>query len=132
MSADRVIRFELGQLNQSLPQRRISLKDALAADNPQVVTRDGNVHVFKREELELLAKIVPESDRDRLQLPIFIMLNPKFGRGAAQIMGGVEVKVVASIVQRKHTGDELLLYRPEIATLRRKLPTTTQYFFRVG
>lgn len=132
MSIDRVIKFELGQLNRALPQRRISLKDALAADKPRVVGRDGSVHVFKHEELEFLAKIVPEQDRDRLQLPIFIMLNPKLGKGTAQIMGEVEVRLVASIVRRKHSGDESLLYRPEIATLRRKLPTTTQYFFRVG
>lgn len=132
MSIDHVIKFELGRLSQYLPKQQISLKDALAADKPQVIARDGSVHAFKREELEFLAKIVPESDQGRLKLPIFIMLNPKLGRGTAQIMGEVEVRTIASIMQKEYAGSKLLLYRPEIAIVRRKLPTTTQYFFKIG
>jgi hypothetical protein len=132
MNVERVIKFELSRLNVHLPQQRISLRDALAAEKPQVVTKDGSVHVFKREELELLAGIVPEADRDRLQLPIYVTLNPKLGRGAAQIVGEIEVKVIANILQKECAGDELLIYRPELAAVRRRLPTTTQYFFMVG
>lgn len=132
MSVDQVIKFELGRLSQHLPKQRISLKDALTADKPQVVARDGSIHVFKREELEFLAEIVPESDRDRLKLPIFITLNPKLGRGTAQITGEVEVRTVASVIQKEYAGGELLVYKPEIAVIRRRLPTTTQYFFKIG
>ncbi len=132
MSIDRVIRFELSRLNVHLPRQRISLKDALALKNPQVVTKDGSVHVFKREELEFLAQVLPEVERDRLQLPIFITLNPKLGRGTAQVVGEAEVRVVANILQKECAEGELLIYRPEIAAVRRKLPTTTQYFFMVG
>ena len=59
-------------------------------------------------------------------------LNPKLGRGTAQIMGEVEVRTIASIMQKEYAGSKLLLYRPEIAIVRRKLPTTTQYFFKIG
>ena len=132
MSVDRVLKFELSRLNQGLPQQRISLKDALVADKPEVVDKGGSASVFKREELEFLAGVVPEPDRDRLQLPILMMINPKFGRGAVRVMGGVETRVIADILQKELTGGELVIYRPEVAEVRRKLPTTTQYFFTMG
>lgn len=132
MSVNRVLEFELSRLNQGLPQKRISLKDALAADKPRVAAKDGTVSVLKREELDFLAGVVPEQDRNRLQLPIIMMINPKFGRGAAKVMGGVEARVIADILQKELSDDDLVIYRPEVAEVRRKLPTTTQYFFAMG
>lgn len=128
MNADRLIKFELARLNAHLPERRISLKEALSLTKPQVPTRDGSVHSFKRKELEILAKLLPEADWEKLQLPIFIALEPKLGRGAARVSGEVEAKVAAKLLGKEATG-ELLIYRPEVALLRRKLPTTTQYLF---
>jgi len=132
MNVDRVLKFELSRLNVHLPERRISLKEALESTKPQVATRDGSIHRFKREELDLLAKTVPEADWGRLHLPILIALDPKLGRGVARITGGAEAKVVGQILGKKSTGEELLIYRPEVAVVRRKLPTTTQYFFVPG
>lgn len=129
MNADRLIKLELSKLNMHLPQRRLSLKEALLSSKPQVVTRDGGVHKFKREELEFLAGLLPEADRDKLQLPILIALEPKLGRGTARISGEAEVKVVSRVLKKEFAVGELLIYRPEVAILRRKLPTTTQYLF---
>lgn len=129
MNADRLIKLELSKLNMHLPQRRLSLKEALLSSKPQVVTRDGGVHKFKREELEFLAGLLPEADRDKLQLPILIALEPKLGRGTARISGEAEVKVVSRVLEKEFAVGELLIYRPEVAILRRKLPTTTQYLF---
>ena len=129
MSADRLIKFELSKLNMHLPERRLSLKEALSSAKPQVMARDGSVHTFKREELEFLAGLLPEADRDKLQLPILISLEPKLGRGTARINGEAEVKVVSQILEKEPAAGELLIYRPEVAILRRKLPTTTQYLF---
>lgn len=129
MSADRLIKFELSKLNVHLPERRLSLREALSSAKPQVVARDGSVHTFKHEELEFLAGLLPEADRDKLQLPILIALEPKLGRGTARISGEAEVKVVSQILEKEPTAGELLIYRPEVAILRRKLPTTTQYLF---
>lgn len=129
MSADRLIKFELSKLNVHLPERRLSLKEALSSPKPQVQARDGSIHMFKREELEFLAGLLPDVDRDKLQLPILIALEPKLGRGAARISGEAEVKVVSQILEKESAAAELLIYRPEVAILRRKLPTTTQYLF---
>ena len=129
MSADRIIKLELSRLNVHLPERRLSLKDALSSAKPQVVARDGSVHTFKREELEFLAGLLPKADQDKLQLPILIALEPKLGKGAAKISGEAEVKVVSQVLEKEAAAGELLIYRPEVAILRRKLPTTTQYLF---
>ncbi|MDH5442769.1 MAG: DUF61 family protein [Hadesarchaea archaeon] len=129
MSSDRIIKLELSRLNLHLPERRLSLKEALLSPRPQVVARDGSVHVFKRGELEFLAGLLPEADRDKLPLPILIALEPKLGRGTARISGEVEVKVVSQVLGKEAAAGELLIYRPEVAILRRKLPTTTQYLF---
>jgi len=129
VSADRLIKFELSKLNVHLPERRLSLKEALSSAKPQVMARDGSVHTFKREELEFLAGLLPEADRDKLQLPILISLEPKLGRGTARINGEAEVKVVSQVLEKEPAAGELLIYRPEVAILRRKLPTTTQYLF---
>lgn len=128
MKMDRVIKLELGRLNVHLPENRISLLEALSSPKPSVRARDGSAHFFKREELEALSKLLPEADWDKLQLPILISLEPKLGRGAARISGEPEARVAGKILNKEATG-ELLIYRPEVAILRRKLPTTTQYLF---
>lgn len=132
MSVDRLIKFELSKLNVHIPKQRLSLKDALRSAEPHVIAGDGSVHVFKREELEFLAKMLPETDWEKLRLPIFISFDLKLGKGAAKIIGNIEVKVVSQILRKEGTGDELLIYRPEVAILRKNLPTTTQYFFMAG
>jgi uncharacterized protein (UPF0216 family) len=128
VDADRLIKAELARLNANLPEKRISLKEAISSTEPKVRTRDGGVHSFKREELELLAKLLPEADWEKLQLPIFIELEPKLGRGAARVSGEAEARVAGRLLGKEAAG-ELLIYRPEVALLRKKLPTTTQYLF---
>ena len=127
--SERLIKMELARLNLHLPERRVSLKEALSSEKPGVKTRNGSVHAFKRGELEFLAKLLPESDWTELRLPILIALDPKLGRGVAKISGRAETQVVGEILGKKGPEGELLLYRPEIAILRGKLPTTTQYMF---
>jgi uncharacterized protein (UPF0216 family) len=132
MSTDRILQFELARLNAHLPSQRITLKEALASSSPQVVARDGSKHKFERGELEFLSKILPADEWDRLRLPILIAINPKLGRGAAEISGEVEVKVISQVLGKERRDQEMVIYRPEIAVVRAKLPTTTQYFFMVG
>lgn len=132
MSVDRILQSELARLNMHLPKQRISLKDALSMASPHIVAGDGSKHTFERAELERLGQIVPPNDWDNLRLPILIAINPKFGRGAAEISGELEAKVVSSVLDKEALGEELIIYRPEIAVLRARLPTTTQYMFMVG
>lgn len=128
MNSERLFERELARLNVHLPEKRMSLKEALSSSKPLVKTKAGATHSFKREELEFLSKIVPDDEWGELKLPILIVLEPKLGRGAARISGKSEVEVAGKILD-KTGGGELLIYRPEVAILRKKLPTTTQYLF---
>jgi uncharacterized protein (UPF0216 family) len=129
MKMDRLLKVELERLNLHLPKERISLYEALSSAKPHVVAKNGSIHSFKREELELLGKMVGEEAQKKLRLPILISIEPRLGRGAARVTGEVEVKVVSQLLGKEGRGDELIIYRPEIALLRRKLPTTSQYLF---
>lgn len=131
MSGEDIIKIELARLNLHLPERRISLEEALSSKKAGVPTRDGGTHSFKRGELEFLAELLSKEDRDKLRLPILIALDPKLGRGAAKISGGAEVRVVSKILGKEESTGEMLIHRPEVAILRKKLPTTTQYLFLV-
>lgn len=129
MSADRLLRLELARLNSYLPETKISLKQALGSKKPSVKMRDGSIHRFDHEELELLAGMIPEENREELKLPISINFDPKLGAGAARVIGRREVEVVCKLLEKEGKGEELVIYRPEVAVIRRRLSTTTQYCF---
>ncbi|HID60632.1 MAG TPA: DUF61 family protein [Hadesarchaea archaeon] len=125
---DRLIKLELSRLNVHLPEKRMTLREALSSSKPEVMTRNGGKHALNREELEFLAGLLPEKNWNELQLPILIAFEPKFGKSAARISGKAGAYVVSKILD-KEEAEELLIYRPEVAILRKKLPTTTQYVF---
>ena len=129
MKVDRLIKFELGRLNAHIPEKRVTLRAAISSARPQVSTKGGGVHAFKRDELKLLSEMLPGDDWGKLQLPIFISLEPNLGKGTARIRGETEAKVACQIMGKEETGGDLIIYRPEVAAIRRKLPTTTQYIF---
>jgi hypothetical protein len=130
MELEKFLALERARLNLHLPTKRISLEEALSSSQPQVPTRSGPPHFFDKGELEILASLVPREERKHLKLPILIAVDRKLGRGAARISGKVECEVIGKILG-KGSAEELILYRPEIAILRRKFPTTTQYMFRL-
>lgn len=94
--------------------------------------RDGTIHVFKHEELELLAKIIPKHLHSKLKLPIYIELGSgDWGSGVARVRDKINIMVVEKLIDIKAMEDskEIFLYRPDIIELRKILPTTTQYAF---
>ena len=125
---EEIILRELTRLNVHLPKKRVSLRQAL--ENPEVELADGGIHKFRSSELELLKSLLSEEDWELLKLPILIEMNPKFGKGAGRIKGVPECRVVAKLLGKQES-EELILYLPEIAELRAKLPTVTEYFFAV-
>ncbi len=121
---------QVRSLNRHLAIERLSLKELLEQRRPAVMLRDGVRHHFRRSELEMLSRLLPERMHPRLYLPIYIELSSdRFGTGTARISGRAECEVVARLLGRKVAGDELFIYRPEIQLIRRELPTTTQYMF---
>jgi uncharacterized protein (UPF0216 family) len=126
---ERLIEKELARLNAHLPRAQISLAEALRSERPGVETRDGTFHSFGRDELSLLSRLLEEGMWGELRLPIIIWMSRGMGSGAAVIRGKPEVRAISALLGRPAEGSELVIYRPEVAVIRSRLPTTTQYAF---
>ncbi len=126
----RILSKQLQARNQHLAKTKVDLESLLKEEEPKVILKDGSEHAFKREELEKLAALLPESMHKRLMLPIYIELSSdKYGSGTARVSGELECEVVRKVLDKGDDGDELFIYRPETGKLRKELPTTTQYIF---
>lgn len=114
--------------NKHIPYARKTLKELLSEDFPHIICRDGSRHYFHRKELEYLASLLPREAWQLIRLPILIVLSPELGEGAAVVNGNLECYIVCKILGLKYEGQSrMIIYRPQIAELRRKLRTATQY-----
>ena len=122
---------ELRVLNAYLPCEQKSLSDLLGAEYPNVVCNDGSSHLFKRKELEYLASMLDSDEQEALLLPMLIEVNPGQGEMAIICQGGVEEKVISKILDTPVTPKQkrIMIYKPQLALLRKPLKTTTQYLF---
>ncbi|MFH0848287.1 MAG: DUF61 family protein [archaeon] len=120
-----------GVINRQLPLAKKNLAELLQMDHPQVVCRDGSTYSFKRKELETLSSLLQPEDWSRLALPIILVCNPEYGVGTVVISGELEILVVSKLlrIQSKEMEQNVVLYRPQLEELRRKLRTTTQIAF---
>ena len=126
----RILSKELQAMNKHLAKSKVDLESLLKEEKPKVILKDDSEHVFKKDELEKLAGLLPEFMHKRLRLPIYIELSSgKYGRGTGRVSGGVECRVVRKVLDKDDNGDELFIYRPDIKKLRKELPTTTQHMF---
>lgn len=133
MNEKKFLKKEIQSLNRHLPKSRTSLAELLKQKKPQIETKNGSTHRFKKEELRYLAELLPEEKHSKLRLPIIVRIAPQLGRGAAKISGKLEQKVFRKILDKEEKKDnKLLIYRPEIRKIRQKLPTTTQYAFLIS
>ncbi len=131
---DKVIAKAVQALNKHLPVERKTLLALLNEDKPAVQGRDNSTHRIKREELEKIAKLIPEEAYGKLRLPIYIELTPNYGRGIARVHGKQDCEIVRRILGKEKEGesegdDEIFIYRDDIRKLRRELQTATQYAF---
>lgn len=133
MDDEDLLRKQIRTLNRHLPEGRARLADLLKQEKPRIKNRDGSTHRFKMDELEYLAELLPEKKHPKLRLPIIVRISPQLGRGAAKISGKVEREVMRKILDKEEEEkEELLIYRPEVRKIRKKLPTTTQYAFMIS
>jgi uncharacterized protein (UPF0216 family) len=124
---------ELRVINAHLPLKQKPLSDLLHEEYPHVVCNDGSTHLFKRRELEYIASLIDIDEQQVLLLPMLVEPSAEQGEATIILIEGEEVeeKVISKIlgmpVTRKQTG--ITIYRPQLAVLRTKLKTTTQYVF---
>jgi len=125
------LRGELRVLNAHLPCKQKSLSGLLGEEYPNVVCNDGSTHLFKRKELEYLASMLDADEQEVLLLPMLIEVNPGQGEMAIICRGGVEEKVISKILDMPVTSKRkrIMIYKPQLALIRKPLKTTTQYLF---
>lgn len=126
-------------LNRHLPKKRKTLKELLAEDKPGLMNLDGSIHSFDKKELEKLALILPEWERNRLRLPLYLEMSSSLERGSIKISGRLECRIINSILREdeateKRSTEEretMTIYYPHLMKIRKKLPTTTQFMFTI-
>jgi uncharacterized protein (UPF0216 family) len=123
---------ELRLVNSGLPRSRSSLSELLKQVQPQIPCTDGSQQMIKRSELKYLSSLLDAADRKSLMLPILIEMTGDQSGAIVMCPGSAEQKVVSSVLgmhlECERPG-QLRIYKPQLALLRRKLKTTTQYMF---
>jgi len=127
---DREIYRFLRTLNVNF--RRKTLRELLEEEKPHVII-NGRRHRIKKRELNLLREL---SDTLDLKIPIVLEVDASLESGTVRISGREEVKVISRILGRElnpfSEEDTLYIYKPELRIVRRHLPTTTIYLFKIG
>ena len=125
------LKDELRVLNAHLPREQKSLTDLLAEKYPNVACNDGSTHLFKRKELEYLADMIEVDEQEALLLPILIGVKPGQGEMSIICRGEVEEKVISKVLDMPVTSKQkrIRIYKPQLALIRERLRTTTQYLF---
>lgn len=123
-------------LNDHLPVERKALGELLNEEKPRVVCRDGSTHRIKKDELQIIEGITKSrwgKEAEMLKLPLLIEMAPDYGRSAAKIRGRMYCDIVQVILQKERKAvDEMIIFRPDIRSLRRELPSATQYAFLIS
>jgi uncharacterized protein (UPF0216 family) len=128
---------EIEKLNDHLPRNYRTLESLLESKDPYVLTMDGDRIVFKREELQFLAGIVPKKYHGKLQLPIVFIRRIDMGEGVFSIGGGkIENGIVMKLLgltDDPFSEDESTLlpyiYRHQVLDVRRKIRSLTTIGF---
>jgi uncharacterized protein (UPF0216 family) len=135
---ERMIERDIDTANEHLPRDKIPLSELLESENPHYVTRDGQVSVFRQEELDRLEKEIPSQFHSDIRLPIVVVRRMDLGRGMYTIAGEKQDLFMVQKVVQEVVGQVDLewgdfhswkpveqLVRPEVQVLRRELPSTT-------
>lgn len=127
------IEKEITQLNDHMPQTKKSLFQLLKETSPAFTTRDGQRSAVKHEELKKLSELIPSKYHDQIMLPFTILRRTSLGPGAHTIGGSkleqfIILLILGKINSSFETWRELslqrIIYSPEVALLRQRLPTT--------
>lgn len=131
---EKMIERDIDTLNDHLPESRHPLSELLETDSPHFRTRDSNVSVFRKDELEELAAEVPSRFHDDVRLPVVILRMLDYGPGIYTVAGNkIELFTIHRVLGYVDLEWEKLgdwkqvetLTRPQVQLLRRKLPSST-------
>ena len=125
------LKSELRVVNAHLPSKQKPLSDLLDEEYPHILCRDGSTHLFRRKELKYLAGLLDADEQKELLLPILIEVGATEGEMAVICPGAVAEKAISKALDMPVTRrqDRVVIYKPQLAILRKLLRTTTQYLF---
>lgn len=125
------LKSELRVVNAHLPSKQKPLSDLLDEEYPHILCRDGSTHLFRRKELKYLAGLLDADEQKKLLLPMLIEVGAGGGDMAVICPGAVEEKAISKVLDMPVTRrqDRVVIYKPQLAILRKLLRTTTQYIF---
>lgn len=125
------VKNELRVLNSQLPSTQKSLEVLLREEISSITLRDGSLHLFKKKELKYLSDITDSSLWNNLLLPVIIEVNPGEDEYSIVCRGEVEEKVFSAILGMPVTirHHRIVIYKPQLAVIRKILKTTTLYLF---
>jgi hypothetical protein len=125
------LKSELRVVNAHLPSKQKPLSDLLDEEYPHILCCDGSTHLFRRKELKYLAGLLDADEQKKLLLPILIEVGAAEGEMAVICPGAVEEKAISKVLDMPVTRrqDRVVIYKPQLAILRKLLRTTTQYLF---
>jgi uncharacterized protein (UPF0216 family) len=116
----------IASMNRHLPATRRRLIDLLNEENPSYIGKDGNTYKISKSEIEYIASLLDDVDKERLKLPIFIMTDTSYPGGAWKVSGRIEVQLVSRIICREPENEnEIRIFYPHLMELRKRLPTAT-------
>jgi uncharacterized protein (UPF0216 family) len=101
----------------------------LKTTDPSVETVNGSLILLKKEELERLARIVPENYHDQIRLPIIVLRRMELGKSIYTVAGEpieeFAVKKILGLTEADFPGMRMdrspfFLYRPQVAELLRQ------------
>jgi uncharacterized protein (UPF0216 family) len=125
------VKSELRVVNAHLPSKQKPLSDLLDEEYPHILCRDGSTHLFRRKELKYLAGLLDADEQKKLLLPMLIEASAAEGEMAVICPGVVVEKAISRVLDMPVTRrqDRVVIYKPQLAILRKLLRTTTQYIF---
>jgi len=131
---EKMIERDIDTLNDHLPESRHPLSELLTAESPQFRTRDGQLSVFRKDEIVEIAKEVPSRYHKEILLPIILLRRLDYGEGIYTVAGSkVELFTIHRVLGYVDLEWEKFgswkpverLARPQVQLLRRKMPSTT-------
>ncbi|MBW2598618.1 MAG: DUF61 family protein [Deltaproteobacteria bacterium] len=125
------LKGDMKTLNAHLPRRRKTLRELQEEERPHVECGDGSTHSFRKKDLEYLAQMLDNEDKETLLLPIIIEVGHGEGRLTVRSKTGIEAKIFSRILEMPIACryDMITIFKPQLQVLRRVLKTTTQYVF---
>jgi len=120
-------------LNTQIPRKKKTLAALLREPHPSVPCHDGNDHYFRKSELERLAAMLGEEEREELILPIIIEVSGDSRELKVRTKTGVEAKLLEALLRMPvdRREGEIFLSRAQLPVIRRLLKTSTQYLFLI-